>query len=346
MPDLNVIASITPADALLQLLASPNIGSRLPVTRTYDSTIMTNTVVGPGYGDAAVMRIKGTNRGLAMKTDCNPRYCYLDPYLGGMHAVLEAARNIACVGGEALAITNCLNFGSPERPEVYFQLKRAIEGMSAACRALSAPVVSGNVSLYNESGAEPILPTPTVGAVGVLDDVRRHADSAFQPSGAVYLVGSFASTLGGSEYLSRIHHRAAGAPPEIDLELELRTQHVTRRAIQEGLVVAAHDCSEGGLAVALSECCIAGGVGGRFDLRPIAGANDNRVDQTLFGESASRVILQCQPDRRRELESLLSKMKVPFALLGETGGSVFEIEGLLSLSVATIANAWSSALEG
>src|SRR6185437_4161650 len=171
-------------------LASPNIASRLPVTRTYDSTIMTNTVVGPGQGDAAVVRIKGTERGLAMKTDCNPRYCYLDPYLGGLHAMTEAARNLACVGAEIVAITNCLNFGNPERPEIYFQLKRAVEGIAAGCWAFEAPVISGNVSLYNQSGAEAILPTQTIGAVGVLDDVRLHVGSTFRTGRSVYLIGS------------------------------------------------------------------------------------------------------------------------------------------------------------
>ncbi len=335
----------TVTNALLQLLSSPNIGSRLPVHRTYDSTIMTNTVVGPGSGDAAVIRVKGTNRALAMKTDCNPRYCFLEPYTGGMHAVLEAARNVACVGGEVLAFTNCLNFGNPERPEVYFQLKRAVEGMAAACRSLDAPVVSGNVSLYNQTGQESILPTPTIGAVGVLDDVSQHTGSAFDPSGSVYLIGSIESTLGGSEYLSRLHGLTAGTPPGVDLDLELSVQDATRSAIRAGLVSAAHDCSEGGIAVALAESCISGGVGGKFDLSGLREANNNRVDQTLFGESASRVLLQCRPGEEENLERLISERDVPYLKLGKTGGSAFALDGVVEVPVSRITESWSRALE-
>jgi phosphoribosylformylglycinamidine synthase subunit PurL len=344
LPDVGADGAISPQTALLSLLSSPNIASRLPVTRTYDSTIMTNTVVGPGQGDAGVVRIKGTERGLAMKTDCNPRYCFLDPYLGGMHAIAEAARNLACVGAEIVAITNCLNFGNPERPEIYFQLKRAVEGIAAGCRAFEAPVISGNVSLYNQSGSEAILPTPTIGAVGVLDDVRLHVGSAFRDGRSVYLIGAMDSTLGGSEYLAHIHGRTAGSPPGIDLDLEWSVQEATRRAIRQRLVVAAHDCSEGGLSVALAESCIGGRVGGRFDLGPIARINEERLDQTLFGEAASRVLLQVESGHEGELEALCHELHVPFVKLGTTLGSSFALENILDVSLSVIEDAWSSTL--
>ncbi len=342
LPDLSADGA---ADALLRLLSAPNIGSRLPVTRTYDSTIMTNTVIGPGSGDAAVVRIKGTDRALAMKTDCNPRYCYLDPYTGGLHAVLEAARNIACVGGEAVAFTNCLNFGNPERPEVYYQLQHAVEGMAVGCRALEAPVVSGNVSLYNQTGSEAILPTPTIGAVGVLDDVNLHTGSAFGKSGTVYLIGAATASLGGSEYLSNLHGMMAGAPPAVEIDLELSVQEATRQAIRRRLILAAHDCSEGGLAVAIAESCIGGGIGGKFNFGQIALENNNRIDQNLFGEAASRVILQAKPGMEADLEALLSEHQVPFFELGTVDGTTIIIDGICEVPLSSAETAWRSALE-
>jgi len=344
VPDLAEHGHLTASAALLRLLGSPNIGSREPVTRTYDSTIMTNTVVPPRVGDAAVIRVKGTTIGLAIKTDCNPRYVYLDPYLGGAHAVAEAARNVSCVGAEPVAVTDCLNFGNPERPEIYYQLSRAIDGMSDACRALGVPVVSGNVSLYNESGSEAILPTPTVGVVGRLADVRRHVGMAFVEGGGVYLVGALQATLGGSEYLALIHGQVAGAPPSLDLELEAAVQRAVRDAIAQGLAAAAHDTSEGGLAVALAESCIAGKIGGRFDVSAVLAANGGRRDVALFGEAASRVLLQAPPGGEAALEAHLQERGVPFQRLGTAGGDGFEIEGHLALPLAEVVRAWRGAL--
>jgi phosphoribosylformylglycinamidine synthase len=261
-----------------------------------------------------------------------------------MHAVAEAARNVSCVGAEPLAITDCLNFGNPERPEIYYHLQQAVEGMAAACRALNTPVVSGTVSLYNESGAEAILPTPTVGIVGCLEDVERHAGLSFRGDGAVYLVGSSEATLGGSEYLSRMHDLLAGAPPGIDLDLEQRVQRAVREGIADGLIVAAHDCSEGGLAVTLAESCITAGVGGRFDLQTLIDASGGRLDVALFGEAASRIVVEVQAGDAGELEALLNAAGVPYHRLGTTGGTDFELAGLFNLAVAEIGPAWRSAL--
>ena len=229
------------------------------------------------------MRIKGSRKGIALSTDGNGRYCYLDPYKGGAIAVAEACRNISCTGAEPIALTDCLNFGNPEHPETYYQMEWCIRGMAKACRVLDVPVVSGNVSLYNETQGHAIYPTPIVGALGLFEDVKRHVGLGFQgPSHAVILLGASmvrgrARDLAGSEYLERLHNVVAGRP-NIDLDLERRVQELCRRVIRDGIVASAHDCSDGGLAVALSESCIAGGVG--FSGRP--------EDRRPLGRSAFR----------------------------------------------------------
>ncbi|HEX2183996.1 MAG TPA: phosphoribosylformylglycinamidine synthase subunit PurL, partial [Chloroflexota bacterium] len=240
---------------LLRLLAAPNLASKRVVYRRYDHTVQTNTVQAPG-GDAAVLRLKGTRRALAMATDGNGRYCFLDPLMGGRIAVAEAARNVSCTGATPVAATDCLNFGNPEKPEVYYQLQQAIEGMAQACEALGTPVISGNVSLYNESAGEPIYPTPIVGVLGVLEDVARHCPSTFRRGGdLIVLLGETRESLGASEYLEVVHGLVAGQVPELDLDLEAGVQALCRAAIEQGLLHSAHDCSDGGLAVALVECC-------------------------------------------------------------------------------------------
>ncbi len=346
LPDLarSVDDGIGAGEALLALLRSPNIASRRPVYRTYDHTILTNTVLAPGEGDAAVIRIKGTRLGLAVKTDCNPRYCLLDPYLGAQHAVAEAARNVSCVGAEPVAITDCLNFGNPERPEVYYQLSRAIEGMAIACEALEIPIVSGNASLYNETGGRAVLPTPTIGIVGLLHDVRTRVGLAFAGQGAVYLVGPAEATLGASEYLARLHGLTAGIPPSLDLELEQRVQRAVREGIARGIVLAAHDCSEGGLAVALAESCIAGEIGGRFEVGTLVEANGGRIDRALFGEAGSRVLVQVAAESESTLVALLRGYRLPYLRLGETAGDMLIIEDLLRVSLRELAAAWTSGL--
>ncbi len=341
IPDVSAQDS---AGVLLKLLKSPNIGSRESVTRTYDHTILSNTVVAPIKADAAVIRVKGTGSGLAVKTDCNPRYCYLEPFSGGAHAVAEAARNISCVGAQPLAITNCLNFGNPEDPGVYYQMQQAVDGMSAACNALGIPVISGNVSLYNESGDTAIFPTPTVGIVGRLDNVDRHASMGFQGGGAAILVGPGEASLGASEYLEEVHGKTAGAPPEIDLELEVKVQRAVRQLIADGLINVAHDTSEGGLAIALAESCIQGRAGLESDLGELLAVNNQRLDQTLFGEAASRIIIEVSRERESAVLDRLHESGIPIWRLGATGGERFRVTGILDVTVDELAASWSAAL--
>ena len=333
---------------LHSLLSSPNIASRRPVFQRYDHTILTNTVVEPGRADAAVMRVKGTRKGLAMKTDCNPRYCYLDPELGGMHAVAEAARNVACTGAEPLAITDCLNFGSPEKPENFYQLDRAVTGMAAACRALGIPVVSGNVSLYNESNGVAIPPTPTVGAVGLLAEADRALRMAWGAGQTILLLGPLAATLGGSEYLATIHGTVAGAPPALDLDYEARLQRCLLQSNDTSAFwLAAHDTSEGGLAVALAEMAMAGGVGatiGQDALDALLAANDGRLDRVLFGEAASRVIVTCDAHNLSDVRRYVGGFGIDLLELGTTGGDALALGGVLSVPVAELSESWEGGL--
>ena len=339
------VPDIAPGEAgaiLLRLLASPNIASKEGVYRQYDHQVQTNTVVAPG-GDGAVLRIKGTGKAIALTNDGNGRYCYLDPYQGGAIAVAEAARNLSCSGAEPRAITDCLNFGNPERPEVYYQLEECIKGRAQACRTLGIPVISGNVSLYNETRGEAVYPTPVVGMLGIIDDVARHCTVSFKQEGdAVFLLGAGTeetATLGGSEYLECIHGRVAGRPG-IDLELELRVQKCCREAIRRGLVNSAHDCSEGGLAVALAECCITGNMGfeGKVEVM-------GRVDTALFGEGQSRIVVSVEPDKMGKLEKLAARRRVPLRRLGVVGGSRFVLKGLVDLPLEEVAKAWMTGLE-
>src|SRR5690606_9110942 len=251
---------------LLTLLGAPGIASKAAIYRQFDHQVMTNSVVLPGQADAAVLRVKGTSLGVAATVDCNSRYVYLDPYLGAAHAVAEAARNLSCVGATPLGVTDNLNFGNPTDPTVYFQLQQAVAGLREACLALGTPVTGGNVSLYNQyrsgSGQRAIHPTPTVGMVGVLPDVRRRAGMGMTREGdAVLLIGSTRAGLGASEYLYRVHGIEAGAPPPLDLELEEKVQAIVRCLVRDGLCTTAHDVSQGGLAVALTEMVLAGSVG-------------------------------------------------------------------------------------
>lgn len=310
-------------DVLLRLLSSPTIASKEWVFEQYDHMVRTNTVVLPG-SDAAVIRVKGTDKALAIITDCNSRYCYLDPFVGGALAVAEAARNIVCSGGRPLAITDCLNFGNPEKPEVMWQFSEAIDGIGEACRRLKTPVISGNVSFYNETKDQGIYPTPVIGMVGIIDDVEKSMTQWFKKKGdIIVLLGENGEDLGGSEYLYMIHGLEKGRPPSLNLNKEIMVQSVCHQAIKEGLVHSAHDCSEGGLAVALSECCISGRdpLGADIDLDDYV----IRTDALLFGESASRIILSLDEENLVELEKIAKAKEVPISILGRVGGDRLKI---------------------
>jgi phosphoribosylformylglycinamidine synthase II len=287
-----------PRWTLLKLLSSPSIASKSWAYRQYDSTVRTNTVVGPG-GDAAVLRLRGTRKAIAVKVDGNGRYVHLDPRVGGQIAVAECARNVACTGARPLAITNCLNFGNPTKPAVYYQLREAIRGIGEACSALGTPVTGGNVSLYNESSTGAVFPTPVIGMIGLIDDVDHVTRSTFANDGdAIVLLGKSTAELGASEYLARIHGVTAGAPPNCDLAAEKSLIDALLEAIREGVVTSAHDCSDGGLAVALAECCIAdrgGAIGAAVNLSEPASVPTRAL---LFGEAQGRVIISSSaPDR-------------------------------------------------
>ncbi len=283
---------------LERLLSSPTIASKEWAYRQYDSTVRTNTVVGPG-GDAAVLRVRGTNKAIAVKTDCNGRYVYLDPGVGGRIAVAEAARNVACSGARPMAITNCLNFGNPTRPEVFYQFREAVAGMGEACRALGTPVTGGNVSLYNESPAGAVYPTPVIGMIGLIDDISRITRSTFQHDGdAILLLGEMGGELGGSEYLATIHGKAVGPPPRCDAAREKMVIDALLAAIEAGVVSSAHDCSDGGLAIALAECCIANRdceSGADIDLSGYSSLTDRGI---LFGETQGRIIVSSSAPER------------------------------------------------
>ena len=330
-----------PSAALLQLLGSPNLCSREWVYRQYDQLVQSSTVIRPG-GDAAVVRVPETERGLALKTDCNPRYCALDPYAGAQHAVAEAARNVAVTGARPLAVTNCLNFGSPERPESMWEFAEATRGMGDACRALGLPIVSGNVSFYNETAGEgAIPPTPTIGMVGLLDDVSRAVPAAFRAAGdAVILLGETRSELGASEYLAVRHGLERGAPPALDLEAERRLHSLLADAAARGLARSAHDCSEGGVAVALAECAIRSGVGVDASL-PERGL---RPEVALFAESCARAVVSCAPGNADALVALAREHGVPAARIGVTGGERIRVAPGVDVALAEAHDVWARTL--
>jgi phosphoribosylformylglycinamidine synthase II len=334
---------VDPAGALLRMLASPNLCSRRGIFRRYDHMVGASTVIAPG-GDAAMLRIKGTRLGLAMTTDCNARYCHLDPMLGAQHAVAEAARNIVATGAKPLAVTDCLNLANPDRPEVYWELEESIAGLAQACRALEVPIVSGNVSLYNDSSGESaIYPTPVVGMIGVIDDYGRRLEAGFRGEGDfVLLVGSSHNDLGGTEYVKVEHGRVAGRPPVLDLIRERAVHGLVLAANGAGLLKSAHDCSDGGMLVALAECCMLGGIGVRCPaLRPEAPV---RMDAAFFGESPGRFIVSVHSRAMPEMQTLARRHHVEVSLLGLTGGQAIEFEGQFKLPLADMQQAWEGTL--
>jgi phosphoribosylformylglycinamidine synthase len=339
-----------PADydeALVALLASPTVASKEWAFRQYDQQVGINTLVLPG-SDAAVLRVKGTRRALAVATDGNGRQVFLDPRQGAAMAVAEAARNVSCAGGLPLGVTDCMNFGSPERPEILWQFAEAIEGIAGACRALELPVVGGNVSFYNETSGQAILPTPVVGVVGLLEDASRLATQWFKAGGhRVALLGPDEVSLGGSEYLWHLHRRLAGVLAPLDLALERRVQAAVRAAIGAGLAASAHDCAEGGLAVALAEACVSGPepVGATVTLPETAA----RADLVLFGEGPSRVVVSVEPARTLEFEALMAESAIPWRWIGTTGGDRLRVRrgtaAVIDGALADLRHAWRRGFE-
>ena len=341
-------------DILKKLLSSPNIASKKWVYRQYDHMVGTNSVVIPG-SDAAVVRLKEphtggkkTRKGLAMTSDCNSRYCYLDPKRGTMIAVAEAARNIVCSGGLPLATTDCLNFGSPENSGVMWQFRESLKGMGEACKALNTPIVSGNVSFYNESPEGAVYPTPTIGMIGVLNDVSKNMTQWFKNVGdVVVLLGDdlkkVKEELGGSEYLKVIHQQVAGQPPKIDLKKEKILQKTCLEAIQKGLIQSAHDCSEGGLAVALAESCFTGpnNLGVAIDL-----PTDKDVARALlFSETQSRIVVSVREKDLEKLLKLSKQKKCPVKILGRVIDNDFIFSDLISVPTEQLKDCWENGLE-
>src|SRR5438876_1385563 len=337
-----------------RLLASPNICSKRWIWQQYDHMVQTNTVEGPGAGDAGVIRIKGSQRGLAMALDGNGRWCYLDPRLGAMHAVAEATRNVACAGATPVGATNCLNFGNPEKPHIMWQLSQVIDGMTKACGELEVPITGGNVSFYNETLGEGIYPTPVIGIVGIFDDVHKAARMHFREVGHTIVLlratepgdlTDVQSEFGSSEYAKEILRTVWGYPPELELEREAALQKALIEIIQAGLVDSAHDCSDGGLAVALAECGFAHTVGSNIQLELLG----LPAEFVLFGEDASRVVISCNRDNLSRIQQLAVKYRLTADIIGETVPGPMEVtlDGrvVISTPVAELRDVYEGALE-
>ncbi|GED27620.1 phosphoribosylformylglycinamidine synthase subunit PurL [Brevibacillus agri] len=345
--NVDVLAAIQePKDlneTLKSILAQPTVANKAWVYEQYDHIVRANTAVKPG-SDAAVVMVRGTRKALAMTTDCNGRYVYLDPKVGGAIAVAESARNVVCSGAEPLAITDCLNFGSPEKPEVFWQFEKACEGMSEACVALDAPVIGGNVSFYNERSGDAIYPTPTVGMVGLITDVDHITTQDFKNEGdAIILLGETFAELGGSEYQKLATGSISGRPPQIDLNKEAAVQKLVLTAIRKGLVNSAHDLSEGGLGVALAESCFGKGIGAQVEL-----SSELRSDVLLFSESQSRILLSASPEQAEAILALAGEHGVPAEKIGTIGGDrlVVNVNGAeaINASIQEVKAAWKDAI--
>ncbi len=325
-------------EILLTMLASPNICRKQWVYDQYDSMVRTNTAVGPG-SDAAVLRLRKTDKALAMTTDCNARYCYVNPRRGGQAAVAEAARNIVCSGGKPLAITNCLNFGNPYKPEIYYGFTEAIGGMGDACRIFNTPVTGGNVSFYNEAPDRAVFPTPTIGMIGLVEHTDHITTQWFKDDGdVIFLLGENKEELGASEYLHTIYNVTKGDVPELDLDKEKKMQDALLQAIKNGLIKSAHDCSEGGLSTAIAECCIS-------DLDNKIGASIQltdtiRTDALLFGESLSRVVISCSQENADKLSEHFNNANISCKHIGTVGGSTLTINDTIDLPVEQMTKAF------
>jgi phosphoribosylformylglycinamidine synthase len=339
-----------PADALLRLLGSPTVASKRWVYRQYDHMVRTNTIALAGLG-AGVVRIKGTNRALAMAVDGNGRHCFLDPRRGARLAVAEAARNVACAGALPIGATNCLNFGNPERPDVMWQFAEAVAGIGDACRALDIPITGGNVSLYNETDGRAVLPTPVIGVVGLLEDVSSLRTRVFPERGLeIVLLGRNRGELGGSEYLKTVHDLLRGEAPALDLVEERALQRLLVELASGQLIRSAHDCAEGGVAVALAECCFdSGGIGADVVLPPAdSGGGVDLLAATLFGESASRVLVGVDERHVAAVLAASQKAGVEAARVGRTGGSTLRIavdtDLVVDCAVAEAEARWAESL--
>jgi len=329
--------------ALLALLRDPTLASKDWIFKHADSKLAKDVVLGPG-SDAAVIAVPGTKKAVAVTTDCNSAYLYLDPFKGGAIAVAEAARNLVCSGAKPLAITDGINFGNPRNPEVFWQFKQAVLGISKACRALNTPVVSGNVSFNNENPKGAVDPTPVIGMVGLIKDKAKVVTQYFKaPKDIVLLLGKTKEELGGSEYLKIIHGQKKGKCPDLDLKLEKSVQKTTLEAIEKNLVESAHDCSEGGLAVALAESSISGAkrIGVVINLVPVK----IRKDALLFGESQSRIILSAKEKNVKKILQIAKKNKAPVAIIGVVGGDKLTIGSMVNFSIDELYKAWHNALE-
>lgn len=328
--------------ALLKLLSSPNITNKSWIYHQYDYTVGTNTVITPGC-DAAVIRIKKTNKAISIKTDCNGRYVYLNPKVGTMIAVAEAARNVACTGAIPIAITNCLNFGNPYDPEIYWQFKKTIEGMKEACLVFNTPVTGGNVSFYNESKNYTVYPTPVIGMLGLIENVKMITTAFFKDEGdLIYLLGETKPEIGGSEFLKLFYNRVEGDIPQIDLQFEKKLINTLLLLIDEGLIKSAHDISDGGLAVALAECCV-------MNRKKKIGASISlnfkfRKDFYLFSETQSRIIISIDRNNKSELERILIENELPFEEIGVVGGEFLKINDVVRLNLNQIDEAYYNSL--
>ena len=337
----------SPSEVFLRLVGSPGIASKRWIYRQYDHMVRTNTIAPAGAG-AGVVRIKGTPRALAFSVDGNGRYCYLDPYRGAMLAVAESARNVACAGGRPIGATNCLNFGNPERPEIMWQFARAVAGIGDACRALDIPVTGGNVSLYNETDGQAILPTPVLGVVGIIEDAGRVVGRTFREAGAaIVLLGAAGGTLGGSEYLKVMHGLVRGVPPALDLGAERRLQQLAADLAAAGRLRSAHDCSDGGLAVALAECAFeSGGIG--LDVQVPGSTEAGGATAALHGEAASQIVVSVRETDADAVLARAASTGVPAQVLGRTGGERlrFRLDGapVVDVALAEAEQRWASGL--
>ncbi len=345
--DLNLADIPLPSDysaVLLALLSCPNIASKRWVYEQYDSMVRTNNVVLAG-ADAAVVALKHGTKGLSIKTDCNGRYVYLNPKRGGMIAVAESARNVACTGARPVAITNCLNFGNPYKPGVYWQFKEAVAGVGEACRVLGTPVTGGNVSFYNESPTASVYPTPVIGMLGVIDDIKKACSASFKESGdQIVLLGSGRGHLGGSEYLALIHGLVRGDAPELDLDMEKRLQELCVELIERELIHSAHDCAEGGLGVALAECCITNRTK-PLGCHCVLPENGLRADGALFGEDQARVIVSVPAKDVKEVLETASRHRIPATAIGTVGGGRMIIDGVVDVALAEMEAGYYGSIE-